>query len=86
MWPKGTHSNQIYSQTKTASAAAPGYEIIVVAGESQLTLSQDGSGDWSEATLTMQVTRCLADTYQCLITDTNTQQSQSDTNLYFEGE
>ena len=86
IWSKGIHQESIYSQSKTSAQAADGFEDIVVGDESQLTLSQDFSMDWSEATLTMRVNYCLRDTYHCLVTDSRTLQSSRSVELTFKGE
>ena len=85
VWLKGDSEVQIHANTKTVADTSDGYDHIVVGDESQLTLSQDGSGDWSEATLTMHINYCLKDTYHCLVTDSNTQQSQRSLTLTFTG-
>ena len=86
VWSRGPNSEMIYARTEGSSQVAPGYEDIVVVEESQVRFSEDGSSEWAKATLTMRVTRCLADTYQCLITDISTRQSECEIILSFEGE
>ena len=86
IWYIGTPEQEVYAQTKTASAPSPEYEDVIDVANSTLRLSADGSDQWSEARLVMQqVTRCDAGLYRCLVTDVDTRQSERTIQLNFVG-
>ena len=84
-WSRGEPAQLLYHQTQTASQVLGAHDDIIGQDDGQLQFSENMSVVWSEATLTMQVDRCLADTYLCTITDTNSHQSESQITLKFEG-
>ena len=85
VWFRETYTDQLYVQTEHEFQTGPGYENIVVPQESIVALSENRSHHWSEATLTMHITHCLAGRYHCRITDRATRQSEYPIQLKFTG-
>ena len=83
LWTQG--QEMVYTQAKAGSSVGPAYMNTVVANESQVIFSSEGSEGSSQAILTMWVDRCMADSYQCLITDTDTNESEQQITLKFDG-
>ena len=86
VWTRGQHSQAIYAQTKTKSAVGLGYEKVIVEAGSQLAFSQEGTGGWSEAILTLHVDMCQYDNYTCFIIDNKGKTSESQLILRFTSE